>query len=164
MAKTGRNNPCPCGSGKKYKQCCLAKDEAAERAMFVERAAAQTLGGPGFEFADLVERLAAAFPLDNDDELIEASNGVVDLIHAGKLDEAERAAHDLLERFPHVHDGYDRLGMVYEARGDNRKAAEYYRKVIAFARERPDLYDAEFEAVFQEMVDKLDPPGAEQAP
>lgn len=22
-AKTGRNEPCPCGSGKKYKNCCL---------------------------------------------------------------------------------------------------------------------------------------------
>ena len=22
--KTGRNNPCPCGSGKKYKKCCGA--------------------------------------------------------------------------------------------------------------------------------------------
>jgi uncharacterized protein YchJ len=21
-AKTGRNEPCPCGSGKKYKKCC----------------------------------------------------------------------------------------------------------------------------------------------
>jgi len=28
----GRNDPCHCGSGKKYKQCCLDKDEAAERA------------------------------------------------------------------------------------------------------------------------------------
>lgn len=25
----GRNDPCPCGSGKKYKKCCLAKDRAA---------------------------------------------------------------------------------------------------------------------------------------
>ncbi|MCH8227919.1 MAG: SEC-C domain-containing protein [Proteobacteria bacterium] len=25
MAKPGRNDPCPCGSGKKYKKCCLAK-------------------------------------------------------------------------------------------------------------------------------------------
>jgi hypothetical protein len=24
--KIGRNDPCPCGSGKKYKKCCLAKD------------------------------------------------------------------------------------------------------------------------------------------
>jgi uncharacterized protein YecA (UPF0149 family) len=23
MAKIGRNDPCPCGSGKKYKKCCL---------------------------------------------------------------------------------------------------------------------------------------------
>jgi SEC-C motif-containing protein len=28
---TGRNDPCHCGSGKKYKLCCLGKDEAAER-------------------------------------------------------------------------------------------------------------------------------------
>lgn len=25
--KISRNDPCPCGSGKKYKKCCLAKDE-----------------------------------------------------------------------------------------------------------------------------------------
>ena len=23
--KIGRNDPCPCGSGKKYKQCCIEK-------------------------------------------------------------------------------------------------------------------------------------------
>jgi SEC-C motif len=27
----GRNDPCHCGSGKKYKKCCLAKDEEARR-------------------------------------------------------------------------------------------------------------------------------------
>ncbi len=26
MDKIGRNEPCPCGSGKKYKQCCLGKE------------------------------------------------------------------------------------------------------------------------------------------
>lgn len=25
MGRVGRNNPCPCGSGKKYKNCCLGK-------------------------------------------------------------------------------------------------------------------------------------------
>ena len=29
--KPGRNDPCPCGSGKKYKKCCRDKDLAAER-------------------------------------------------------------------------------------------------------------------------------------
>ena len=34
MSKIGRNEPCPCGSGKKYKQCCLrgsAKPAVSER-------------------------------------------------------------------------------------------------------------------------------------
>lgn len=26
---SGRNDPCPCGSGKKYKRCCALADEAA---------------------------------------------------------------------------------------------------------------------------------------
>jgi len=30
MVKVGRNDLCPCGSGKKYKKCCLAKDEKRE--------------------------------------------------------------------------------------------------------------------------------------
>lgn len=25
MTRVGRNDPCPCGSGKKHKQCCLLK-------------------------------------------------------------------------------------------------------------------------------------------
>ncbi|MEE8441357.1 MAG: SEC-C metal-binding domain-containing protein [Spirochaetia bacterium] len=30
--KVGRNNPCPCGSGKKYKHCCYAKDSVKHEA------------------------------------------------------------------------------------------------------------------------------------
>lgn len=29
--RAGRNDPCPCGSGRKYKKCCLGRDEAAQR-------------------------------------------------------------------------------------------------------------------------------------
>ncbi len=28
--KVGRNDPCPCGSGKKYKKCCLSKNNSIE--------------------------------------------------------------------------------------------------------------------------------------
>lgn len=28
--KVGRNDPCPCGSGKKYKQCCMHSSEQEE--------------------------------------------------------------------------------------------------------------------------------------
>ena len=139
MAKTGRNDPCPCGSGNKYKRCCLAKHEAATR---IAAAAARELATAEAEIAG---------------ELTTASNAVVDLIHAGELDAAEHAAHDLLARFPDVHDGYDRLGMICEARGDHRRAADYYRKAIDVIRQHPDEYAPDFEATFQRLVDRLDP-------
>ena len=32
LKTTGRNDPCPCGSGKKYKKCHLAEDEGTRTA------------------------------------------------------------------------------------------------------------------------------------
>lgn len=32
MPEIGRNDPCTCGSGKKYKKCCEEKNEAKKRA------------------------------------------------------------------------------------------------------------------------------------
>jgi tetratricopeptide (TPR) repeat protein len=149
MTKPGRNDPCPCGSGNKYKRCCLQKDEAAERAARVAATPTPHSGPKTMVYPDFD---------DDEDDLTPASNAVVDLVHAGKLDEAEAAARDLLVRFPEVHDGYYRLAIVYEARGDHHKAADYYRKVIDFIRQHPDQYDPDFEDVFRKRVDKLDPP------
>ncbi len=131
MSKIGRNDPCPCGSGQKYKRCCLPKHEAAaaERAAAAAAQAAARLVPPVFDWED--------------DGLDEASNRVVDLVHAGRLDEAEQAARELLTRYPDVHDGFERLAMVYEARGDRKQAAEYYRKALTFMRENADNYDLE---------------------
>ncbi|HLA78685.1 MAG TPA: SEC-C metal-binding domain-containing protein [Vicinamibacteria bacterium] len=38
VTPVGRNEPCPCGSGRKYKRCCLEKDAAH---LSTERSAAQ---------------------------------------------------------------------------------------------------------------------------
>lgn len=40
--KAGRNDPCPCGSGEKYKKCCLLKEDAVrtEEVLFSENEAA----------------------------------------------------------------------------------------------------------------------------
>ena len=64
-------------------------------------------------------------------------------MHDCQLDDAEQAARGLLVRYPDVHDGFERLAMVYEARGDRTQAAEYYRKALAFMRDHADNYDAE---------------------
>ena len=155
MAKIGRNDRCPCGSGKKYKQCCLAKDEAAERATREERrtvAAAPT--------ANHLPHHHPHFCKDCNAAVDDAANTVIALIDAGKLDDAERAAQTLVERWPDIYDGYDCLGMVCHARGNQHQAADYYRKVISFARRDPSLYDPQFEDYYQQLIAGLDPKGS----
>lgn len=36
LKENGRNDPCPCGSGKKYKKCHLPQDEAARHEVFLK--------------------------------------------------------------------------------------------------------------------------------
>ncbi len=115
MVKIGRNAPCPCGSGKKYKKCCLPLDEKSRSQ----------------QNADIV------YSTDNLDDLDMLSNSVVDLIKEDRLDKAEKMCHELLSRYPDQIDGIDRLAEVYEARRNNKKAAEYYRKAAAFAQNNP---------------------------
>jgi len=169
MAKPGRNDPCHCGSGNKYKKCCLAKEEAVAREQLAKtearraERAAETAAAHTVHLREVKAAIAAGLSGAEDadeDELTIASNAAAELVRVGKLDEAEQAARDLLVRFPDVYDGYDRLGMVYEARGDNRQAADCYRKVIEFIRQHPDDYDPGFEDVFAKLVDRLDPPAA----
>ena len=50
MKKIGRNDPCPCGSGKKYKQCCLRKDESKA---LIAQAAQEALRFSGLEAPQL---------------------------------------------------------------------------------------------------------------
>jgi hypothetical protein len=46
--KTGRNDPCPCGSGKKYKQCCLQAQETQQPEDFLWHRIRQAIDGlPG---------------------------------------------------------------------------------------------------------------------
>jgi len=152
MAKIGRNDPCPCGSGQKYKRCCLPRDEAAaaERAATARAAALR---------ARETDRFAPEAAIGaEDDGLDEASNIVIDLIDAGHLDEAEHAAQDLLQHYPEVHDGLERLAMVAAARGDRLRAAEYYRKAADFVHAHADLYGPEMEVYLRKRATEFGAP------
>ena len=115
MAKTERNDPCPCGSGKKFKECCLDRIEAGEAV-----AAARP---PVASFAELEAELA---------DLDDLSNSVIDLLNAKRLAEAEAACRKLLELYPDQVDGLERSALVCEAQGRNAEAARYYRQAAAF--------------------------------
>jgi tetratricopeptide (TPR) repeat protein len=111
LRKFQRNAPCPCGSGKKYKNCC-AKAKAPPP--------------------------SAVYPASQDgwvvveDDLDRISNSIIDLIHQGELDEAQRRATELREQHPEIIDGIERLAMVAEARGDRPRAVDLYRQAVAY--------------------------------
>lgn len=109
--KPGRNAPCPCGSGKKSKACCLKSPSQSPT------------GSPSIPQNHWILE---------EDTLDLLSNAIVDLIDQGNLDEAERRAIDLRKRHPEVIDGIERLAMVAEARGDRQHAADLYRQVVTF--------------------------------
>ena len=159
MPKAGRNDPCPCGSGKKYKHCCLEKDRTAELAPAIaQRVALQDhkANQAAQQKLQQAELLQSQATWQEAQALDAASNAVVDLVRAGHLDEAEQGARELLVRYPELHDGYDRLGMVHEARGQFRQAADCYRKVVEFARANAENYDAEFVDSFLDLIAKLE--------
>ena len=103
MKKIGRNELCPCGSGKKYKKCCFNKP--ADSGTFI--------------YTDL--------------DLL--SNKINSLLKEEKLDEAEQVCRQLKKEFPEQIDGIERYAQLYEAQGENSKAADYYRKAANFAQQ-----------------------------
>jgi hypothetical protein len=52
------------------------------------------------------------------------------------------------------------FGRLHQAKGDHQQAVDCYRRVIAFARNEPHLYDPEFVAHFQDVIDRLEPQAA----
>ncbi len=135
MSKIGPNESCPCGSNKKYKKCCRLKEPAPQ----IWRPEKQSLISM-WPFGE--------DPMDRD------SNRIVDLINEGRLDEAEEGAKKLLIDYPEICDGHDRLGMVYEKRGEYIHAIEMYQKALDFTLGR-DEYDEEYRDFFREKITEL---------
>lgn len=112
MMKPGRNHPCPCGSGIKYKKCCLLRS-------------APSLGASP-------PSVSPARGKPADEGLDDLSNSVLDLVQARRFPEALAVCQHLLLRFPDVVDGLERSALVHAARGDHSTAADFYRKALAF--------------------------------
>ena len=112
----GRNDPCPCGSGKKYKKCCMGTD-AASRAR--EQAARPT--------PDFVGDRGGEDPVDK------WSNAARNAIDAGQIDEAEDYSIRLIAKYPEVLDGYELRGLIREKQERWAEAAEAYQQALSAA-------------------------------
>jgi hypothetical protein len=143
MTAIARNHPCPCGSGKKYKLCCLGRQETAAREAHQAR---------------LRERLAARrveLVLD-DDPLTLLSNQANTLIREARLDDAERVCQQLLDEYPDYVDGHERSAQLHEARGDHKAAALAWREALALALTQ-DGFEPESYDWMRDQIKRLDP-------
>ena len=156
VATTGRNDPCPCQSGKKYNKCCLPLHEA--RAAEQRRSTEQRNAVERPQFADVANALAPLIAFEDDDGLDELSNSAVDLANDGRLDEALAVCARLLAEFPDVVDGLERSAMVHAKMGHHALAADFYRQAFDFVNHpsrRDDYEEQDFYRVQAEKQQRL---------
>jgi hypothetical protein len=150
MAKIGRNDACPCGSGKKSKKCCLVAEGAPPPSVAEAIAPAQT--GPVCLSCGKHEDDASD---DEIDEINDRADHILDELLGGRLDVAEVLCHDFLEDFPRDAEGHDLLSMICEKRGNTDRALELLRRASAIAHARSD-YDAETRRHMRERIKELE--------
>jgi protein O-GlcNAc transferase len=105
MTMPGRNDPCPCGSGRKYKKCCQGK--AAPSAPVQASAPAQTVSP-----AELLKQAVA-------------------LHRANQLEQAIALYRSALQLKPDDADAHNNLGLALQDHGDLDEAVACYRKALA---------------------------------
>ncbi len=117
MNAIGRNDPCPCGSGKKYKRCCLARHEALARQ-----------NRP----ADLPVRNEDDFTAELLPKVDEAVDRLLIRLEKGQLENVESGLEALLREHPNYHTTNYALG-VYLAMvvGEPDKAIPFFEKAVS---------------------------------
>ncbi|MBI5658775.1 MAG: tetratricopeptide repeat protein [Nitrosomonadales bacterium] len=138
MSKPGRNDLCPCGSGKKYKQCCQ------------QRKAPATSGGPDAAAlqAALEHHRAGRLPQAQAiyQQILQAEPDHPDALHyLGAIASGEgrhRDAADLIGKAVRIRPSramHYNLGNALKALGELDGAAESYREALAL---KPDYAEA----------------------
>ena len=116
MNATGRNKPCPCGSGKKYKKCCLERDEALAR---------QTRP------VDLPTSGEDDFTTELLPKVDEAVDRLLIRVEKGQFEDVEAGLEALLRKHPDYHTTNYAMG-VYLAmvRKEPESAIPFFQKAV----------------------------------
>jgi Tfp pilus assembly protein PilF/2-polyprenyl-3-methyl-5-hydroxy-6-metoxy-1,4-benzoquinol methylase len=146
MEKIGRNDPCPCGSGKKYKQCCMQLEGFPGEAVRPARVSPEL----AFELAlqhHQAGRLADAEALYRqvlraDPRHMNALNSLGYLAHqAGHGEAAVELIGKAIAEDPSNPVYYNNLGMPLQSLGRLDDAAASYRQAFSL---KPDYAEAHY--------------------
>ena len=129
--RVGRNDPCPCGSGKKYKHCCQAKDP--------------TSASPGGANARPTQAMKQRLQ-----ELFLAAKEHWDV---GRLADAIPLFREIARLDPNAPQAHHDLGVTYLRCGRLREGTDSLQRAVDL---RPG-----FERALRHLVDGLEPQGRE---
>ncbi len=59
--KIGRNDPCPCGSGKKFKNCCISKSEITQPHTWMADDGMHVIAPGGLSSPDELEKMTKKY-------------------------------------------------------------------------------------------------------
>ncbi len=133
-SKIGRNDPCPCGSGKKYKQCCESTGLSASVTPpsfnpqhALQSAMAQHQAGNLMQAEVLYKQVLRALPKQPD------ALHLLGLIakQKGDLKTAVQLMKQSLAENPNYVEAYVNLGATLQAQDNLQEAADCYRKALA---------------------------------
>ncbi|PKO62798.1 MAG: hypothetical protein CVU24_02470 [Betaproteobacteria bacterium HGW-Betaproteobacteria-18] len=119
MTKPGRNDPCPCGSGKKYKHCCLNKTVQQAGKLATRQTQGSHLPQPLPQPPTRQPDAAA--------NLVDQGNAQ---LQVGQLDAAIASYRLALVRRPDFAAAYCNLGTALDAQGQTDEAFACYRQAL----------------------------------
>lgn len=137
--KPGRNQPCPCGSGRKFKHCCGAQPPAGRRASNPADALREALA---HHQAGRLTRAEALYR-----QVLAAEPKNCDALHllgvlAGQRGDAARGVtliRAALAQRPNLAEAHNNLGNLLQAEGKQQEAIAAYRAALEA---RPDYPEA----------------------
>ena len=125
LSKVGRNDPCPCGSGRKYKKCCMAKNEESREADI----------SPIISDEPTVRHLPPARAAEIENAFRRALNH----LDREEYNRAARAFRSVLRLDPKHYKAHTGLGRCLMAAGMREEARECFRKALEI---KPDYAQA----------------------
>jgi hypothetical protein len=123
-----RSAPCPCGSGRRYKECHGAVRDSVEAARPPVRSAYRPKG-PDWDH----------LPESRRDICGEKMESALQLQSAGRDADAERVYGEVLNVAPNTHDALHMLGAINFGRGDLIEAEKLMKEAAALRPEYPTL-------------------------
>ncbi|MEZ0247409.1 MAG: tetratricopeptide repeat protein [Methylophilaceae bacterium] len=134
-AAPGRNNPCPCGSGKKFKQCCLNKHQSTADSLDQQLQHALRLAHAHFQHghnsqaATVCHQIIQILPGQPDARHL---LGAIEL-RQGNIELAITHFQHVLKVHPHHPEYLGNLGFAYHEKGELDAALHHYARALQVA-------------------------------